>query len=51
ELLDILTTWQKQVSAPIPTDLNPQYDAEADALARRGKAGAQPKTGRKKKKK
>lgn len=38
ELLETLTAWQKEISAPIPSEPNPQYDADAEAkaIARKG---------------
>ena len=49
ELLSRLEAWRKEIKAPVPTKLNPAYDAEADAAARAGK-GSKP-GGKKKKKK
>jgi arylsulfatase A-like enzyme len=44
ELLAALQSWQKKVDAPIPTKLNPQYDAAADAKARQGTGGGRRKS-------
>ena len=41
ELLRILKKWRKETHAPVPTELNPKYDAKAEATAiekERGKA-------------
>jgi arylsulfatase A-like enzyme len=39
ELHAMLKKWRADVSAPVPTELNPEYDAAADAAARKGKGG------------
>ncbi|QEG35238.1 sulfatase [Bythopirellula goksoeyrii] len=33
ELLHILKTWQHEVNAPVPTELNPKFDADAENKA------------------
>ena len=33
ELLERLQIWRKAIAAPIPRQLNPEYDAEAEARA------------------
>ena len=48
ELLKQLEQWRKETGAPIPTEANPAYDADAEALALAGKANPK-KKGRKKK--
>ncbi len=35
ELLDLLTSWQREVDAPIPRTANPKFDAQAEAEALR----------------
>ena len=49
ELMGILESWRKDVNAPVPTELNPKFneDAEAAAIAKAKKGGTS-KAGRKK---
>jgi len=36
-LLERLTQWRRQINAPIPTEANPAFDAQAEAAAIQGK--------------
>lgn len=36
-LLQQLTQWRRQINAPIPTEANPAFDAQAEAAAIQGK--------------
>jgi arylsulfatase A-like enzyme len=38
QLLRQLETWRRQLAAPVPTELNPQYDPEAAAQAMAAKS-------------
>ena len=49
ELHGMLKKWHAGINAPVPTELNPEYDAEADRLARAG--GGEKKKQKKQKKK
>ena len=48
ELHGMLKSWRAKIKAPVPDQLNPAYDAKADAQAR--KAGGEKGKGKKNKK-
>ena len=49
ELHGMLKSWRAEIKAPVPDQLNPAYDAQADAKARKA-GGDKGKKGKKNKK-